>query len=135
MTGHEGEVLLPLASGIKFAAPEVVQNTSRRDASLKAHVGVDTWAVGLLAFELVTGQPFFPAGASSEQQRAMLAGEKPFSFGRDSAVWAGLGSLEDVVRRMVCMEPLLRPAVRELATLLREVTVSSKARLEASHLS
>lgn len=89
--------------------------------TIKVDAAVDIWAVGVIAFELLTGQRAFPSGAaakSNDTVQAALAGRTPLPWEGDST--ATLERLEKLrgLRRSVlkCLErdPAARPTADSL---------------------
>jgi serine/threonine protein kinase len=69
---------VPLAFSIGYAAPEVIQAYERKDSSIVADPAMDMWALGVIAFELLTNVPSFAPGTSKRTALDIIAGRGPF---------------------------------------------------------
>jgi serine/threonine protein kinase len=59
-----------LAFSLAYAAPEVVDAFRGRKKSMVVHGAMDAWSLGVVAFELLTGQDAFPPHAGHDEVRA-----------------------------------------------------------------
>jgi len=125
---------------LEFAPPEVVRAVAAlRAASLPCARPADIWALGVICYELLTGEPFFPASADREevrvglvlwgevvgpvaervcvQMRDCLIGLEPLAIEEDPRRLARVpaeGGLRTCVERMLSREPRTRPHAPEV---------------------
>lgn len=50
-----------LSFSLKYAAPEVVHALEAGEKAIRVEPAVDVWAIGVIAFELLTGERAFPS--------------------------------------------------------------------------
>jgi len=108
---------------LDYMAPEVVRNPTARapqeapSVTLKELTArgivpygpaVDVWAVGVLAFELITGRPPF-ASDDAAAQAEMIMNSSHIHFPAEMSA-----ALSDFVRRALTKDPLRRPTAYEL---------------------
>lgn len=62
---------------LAYAAPEVVNAYSRSEATVRASEAIDIWALGVMAFELLTKTVVFPAFTPKEHVLRVAAGKGP----------------------------------------------------------
>ena len=88
MTLHTGNDA-GLSFSLKYAAPEVVHALEAGSREIHVDPAVDIWAVGVIAYELLTGERAFPvyAVSSAEQQNSAQAA----LAGRTKLPWEGTG--------------------------------------------
>jgi serine/threonine protein kinase len=70
-------------TSLPYTAPEIIQNvqyTSGAGASAVATGAADVWALGVIAFELLTGERVFPEGTTPDAIRAALIGTAPLPW-------------------------------------------------------
>eukprot|EP00892_Ulva_mutabilis_P005985 jgi/Ulvmu1/3759/UM175_0006.1 len=111
-----------LSFSMKYAAPEVVHALEAGDKTIKVDPAVDIWAIGVIAFELLTGERAFPAvnyGDDTEQPaqeaiagRALLPWEG--SDGPTAERLEKLRGLRRTVLRCLDREPAKRPSAAAL---------------------
>ena len=109
---------------MKHAAPEVVHALEAGSRTIRVDAAVDIWAVGVIAFELLTGERAFPTHsmspveANSAAQEA-IAGRVPLPWeGTSEKTQLRLKKLRGLRRTvMQCLErdPASRPAAANLA--------------------
>eukprot|EP00892_Ulva_mutabilis_P012610 jgi/Ulvmu1/9721/UM055_0060.1 len=95
-----------------YAAPEVIAVAKADEAMMTADAAVDAWALGVMAFELLTGRPAFNMFfLDPEEVERQLRGdaELPWEGERlTQDMRRRLGSLKDAVLGMLCREPAAR---------------------------
>lgn len=107
-----------LMYSLRYAAPVVVHAVEARNRTIVADAAVDIWAVGVIAFELLTGERAFPSGASESSMQAELCGRSQLPWEGDSgAVTLRLGKLRGMRRTVLkCLDrdPAQRPSSEAL---------------------
>ena len=66
-----------LSFSLLYAAPETVAAFTSGKRAVFADTAVDTFAFGVMCFELLTRKPFYPKGLSGSDVGEMLAGLQP----------------------------------------------------------
>ena len=75
--------LIPLAFTLAYAAPELLAASDRSQDMVAAHPAVDCWAMGVVAFELLTGQQVLPVEGAAEcrtVRQVLLAGNLQYTL-------------------------------------------------------
>ena len=125
-TVRAGEVVTPEYT-LRFAPPELAIALSKGEKVTAAHQSADVWAVGVMAYEIITGETFFPPGASSEDMKAMLTGQQPFPHEVSPEVMKKLGRLRKVVQVMLCRSPSDRPSISSILEKLDGLAIATGA--------
>lgn len=64
----------PFTYTLGYAAPELIKSEVEGAASAALHTSADMWAFGVIAYEVMTGLPFFGSGTPDDTVYTMLAG-------------------------------------------------------------
>jgi serine/threonine protein kinase len=70
----------PLAFSIAYAAPEVIEAYEQNDRLIVADPAIDIWALGVIAFELLTNVPSFAPGTNKQTALDIIAGRGQFPW-------------------------------------------------------
>lgn len=114
---------MPLAFSLKYTAPEVVHALEAGCQSVVVDTAVDIWAVGVIAYELLTGdQDFLAQGFPSEDRKQTtldaIAGRVPLPWEEGShGVQDRLVKLKGMRRTVLsCLDrnPSKRPTAASL---------------------
>jgi serine/threonine protein kinase len=101
-----------------YAAPEVVLAYRARQRTTIAHPSVDMWALGVIAYEMLTKQRTFGANATAEEMIARTAGPDPLPWEDTSpAALSQLRELRGLKRAILqCLDrdPAKRPTSEAL---------------------
>lgn len=69
-----------MSLSLKYAAPEVVQAYEASEQTIVVDASMDMWALGIMAFELLTQEPVFPPYTSASDVCDQVAGRKPLPW-------------------------------------------------------
>lgn len=65
-------ILAPLSFTLGYAPPEVAIAIAEGRENIKSHFSMDAWSVGVIAFELLTGQSAFRMFQGKEDVRSVI---------------------------------------------------------------
>ena len=125
-TVRAGEVVAPEYT-LRFAPPELAIALSKREKVFTAHESADIWAVGVMAYEMITGETLFPPGASAEDMKAILTGQQPFAHEVSPELMSKLGRLRRVVQSMLSRNPSERPSILHISRKLDDMAMATGA--------
>ena len=111
---HAGDTV-PLSYSPSYMPPEVAQAAERGDPTIVADAASDMWALGVMAFELLTSRPVFRSrSASRDTVWAQLCGREALPWEDGAPEQAEKLSQLQVLKRAVleCLQrkPEDRPA-------------------------
>ena len=108
---------MPIAFSLMYAAPETLAAAERGERTARASAAADMWALGVIAFELLTRSRAFPVGLGSAAHAAdCLLGRAPLPWEGEVAAGkvAALRALKRSVLQCLDRDPRQRPTSREL---------------------
>jgi hypothetical protein len=120
---------------LRFAAPEAICDVvaaqrrwaaaagSARPGPLQtiARPSEDVWAIGVIAFELFSGTPFYNDSADTKMIKAMLLGTVAFPHETDDAVFEKMGRCGTIVRSMLQRDVTQRLDIHSVVQTLQDV--------------
>lgn len=121
---------VPIMCSLAYAPPEVVQRIQDGEHKIKADKSADLWALGVIAFELLTGtRVFSPDSTCEEQAVSMLCGLEPLPW-EEGAVGSEeslrmLKGLRGMVLRCLDRDPNARPTADGVQRLLTDLFEAS----------
>ena len=80
IVAREGECTFPRCTPL-YAAPEVMQALDHGQ-DIVVQPSQDIWALGVMAYEIIAGQPLFPRGSLSNLAYQCAAGDQPYPWER-----------------------------------------------------
>ena len=107
-----------LMFSIGYAAPETIAQLESGTSSIIADPAVDMWALGVIAFELLTGAALFPHGESRTAAMGKLAGRGalPWEAADRAPKLAMLKRLKGTVLACLERDPAKRPSAQALVS-------------------
>lgn len=105
------------ACDVRYAAPEVVAEMGREPQAAPVLAAPDVWAVGCIAWELLTGAPVFAPGTSVQDVQAAFSAPESLPWQRRDTRETHVPRLRILQRSVLAclqLDPAARPASREL---------------------
>lgn len=106
---------------LPYAPPEAI-NADRDREDLTVAPSLDIWALGVIVFEALTGQPPFPPCCGSRSIAACAAGETPYPWetgvGEVPEAWTN-ARMHELVAPCLSRDPAQRPSAQALLEALR----------------
>ena len=106
-----------LSYSLAYAPPEVIQALEAHQRVLVADASADMWALGVIAFELLSKQQTFPFGTRREAVFAAISGRVPLPWERPELEAQRAADLRGLRRSiMLCLsrDPAQRPSAARL---------------------
>eukprot|EP00892_Ulva_mutabilis_P004163 jgi/Ulvmu1/2118/UM127_0003.1 len=110
---------VPLHLTLAYAAPESVRAFANGEETMRCTPEMDAWALGVIAFELLTGAPAFRIVTDGQSKvLAQLKGDSqlPWEGSRSSKHLQRLGMLQAPVMRLLERIPAHRASARQFHT-------------------
>jgi serine/threonine protein kinase len=102
---------VPLSFTPRYAAPEVVAEHNAGRHTLLATPTADVWALGVIAYELLTGERAFPADLSDDAVLSGLVAKAALPWEGPQPGTAGLRGAGATVLACLQRDPRRRPRV------------------------
>jgi serine/threonine protein kinase len=105
-----------LSLTLSYGAPEVMASYEARQRTHVATAAADVWALGVIAFELLTGEPVFPAMATQSEISSAILGraEMPWEGPRRSELLRRLRVFKANVLECLERDPEKRPPIESV---------------------
>lgn len=104
-----------LSYSLQYAAPEILEAVEAGETSMRASAAADIWALGVIAYELLTNSRAFPVGTTRETITAQVLGDEAAPWEREPrAVGAALRGLRRSVLWCLQRDPEERPTSAQL---------------------
>lgn len=107
----------PLVFTLHYAPPELLQAAEAGATAVRVETAPDLWGVGIIAWELLTGERVFEPGMDEGEIADVLAGRGKLPWERPEAAATLVPKLRNLKRSVLkCLarDPAERPSSREL---------------------
>ena len=108
-----------LSFSLNYAAPEVLAVQAAGGRVVTADAAADVWALGVVAYELLTGARVFPVNAAAETVRAQILGAQKLPW--EAAPPRALRTARNSVLHCLSRDPDLRPSAAQVAATWRNL--------------
>lgn len=124
---------------LDFAPPEVVRALQAGKFQMKVEPSADVWALGMVAYELLTRSRAFPSGMDQDEICDQITGKSSLPWENEATKRDKLNKLKQLkpsVLRCLSRDPLERPTVEQLhSAWIRTLDlVKSSERGDVGHL-
>jgi serine/threonine protein kinase len=115
---------------LAYAAPEVILAYETGEQTHSVSPAADVWALGVIAFEMLTGEPLFGAHTSRGAVLSAIAGRTalPWEGPRRAKLLGSLGVFQQHVMECLHREPAKRPTIAMVAHAWEHLFASSAER-------
>jgi serine/threonine protein kinase len=115
---------------LAYAAPELI---AAFEAGQESHImepAVDVWALGVIAFEMLTGESVFEPFAGQDAALSAIAGRTPMPWegARRSELLAKLFAFQPHVLECLQRDPVKRPTIDKFVAAWEHLFQSSSTR-------
>lgn len=114
---HSADQTAGLSFSPRYAAPETLRAYEEREGEVLVDSAVDMWALGVMAYELLTDAPAFDASCGQQDIIDRVVGRKALPWEEDGGGGGNLRKLRMLQRSLTkCLarEPSERPSAAEL---------------------
>jgi serine/threonine protein kinase len=122
-------VRAPMFFTLAYAAPELIAAFEAGQESHITEPAVDVWALGVIAFEMLTGESMFEPFAGQDAALSAIAGRThmPWEGPRRNELLAKLCALQPHVQECLQRDPLKRPTIDKVVEAWEDLFQSSSA--------
>eukprot|EP00892_Ulva_mutabilis_P002733 jgi/Ulvmu1/12460/UM009_0112.1 len=114
-----------IAYSLRYTAPEVIHALNSNERKMVPEPSLDAWSLGVMAFELLTGQAAFQVmvhGAQDIKQQLLGTKELPWEGERaDPAVMRKLRTLRTPVMACLDRDPTKRPSMQAVCDMCDDI--------------
>jgi serine/threonine protein kinase len=113
----------PLSFSLAYAAPEVIAAYEAGATTMRASEACDVWSVGIVAFELLTGERVLGTAMTKAETLDALSGRTalPWEGAHAEAALKKLLRLRSAVLQCLSRDPRGRPSAAQLAAALDSI--------------
>jgi serine/threonine protein kinase len=108
-----------LGFSLNYAAPEVLRSQASGQAANDGDPAADVWALGIVAYELLTSSRVFPISAGPEAIRAQIVGAQKLPW--EAEVPRALRTAKHSILQCLQRDPGARPKAGEVAAAWRNL--------------